>query len=336
MKQNKYASWRAGSAPGTQKECLRRQYANAVGGSGHAVSPALVPPPAPPLPRRPLSKGNPPGGETHPVCTRSQASSLAAAKAGGTQHGSLLFECRRPAVRARSAHAASGSAERARTLGARNHSAASPIPPTPQGIRAHKPHYVLPLVCPASCFGGRGRAVGRLAAPRTTAASPRCPRGARTSSLKPCPPPPSRPRRIPRAPSSPARRDRKAHAVCGPRGSGQMPPPSAARHDRRALSPIADKRSGRLPLSACRRFRTDARPPPSEKKRPRIRRGWLCKRPGCSGGGRGRSSPPRYALRASTSPTRPAFRLVGPVRLRRTSADCAGRPPLPKEGKAIM
>ena len=33
------------------------------------------------------------------------------------------------------------------------------------------------------------------------------------------------------------------------------------------------------------------------------------------------------ALRASTSPARPAFRLVGPVRLRLTSAACAGRPP---------
>ena len=43
---------------------------------------------------------------------------------------------------------------------------------------------------------------------------------------------------------------------------------------------------------------------------------------------RGRSSPSRYALRAFRIPRPPlAFRLVGPVRLRLTSAACAGRPP---------
>lgn len=39
---------------------------NAAGGSWHAVSPALVFPPGPPFPRRPLSKGIPPGEKTHP------------------------------------------------------------------------------------------------------------------------------------------------------------------------------------------------------------------------------------------------------------------------------
>jgi hypothetical protein len=64
-------------------------------------------------------------------------------------------------------------AEHGRSLGGRHHIAALPIPPTPQGIRSHRPHYVLPPECPSSCFGGQGRAVGRLVALHTAAASPR-------------------------------------------------------------------------------------------------------------------------------------------------------------------
>ena len=53
------------------------------------------------------------------------------------------------------------------------------------------------------------------------------------------------------------------------------------------------------------------------------------------GGVRGRSSPSRYALRAFRIPRPPlAFRLVGPVRLRLTSAACAGRPP-PQKGQDL-
>jgi len=41
-------------------------YHGAAGGGVHAVSPALVFPPGPPFPRRPLQQGTPPGGKTHP------------------------------------------------------------------------------------------------------------------------------------------------------------------------------------------------------------------------------------------------------------------------------
>ena len=47
-------------------------------------------------------------------------------------------------------------------LGGRHHSAALPIPPTPQGSRPHRPFYELSPVCPASCFWG---ATNRRCAP---------------------------------------------------------------------------------------------------------------------------------------------------------------------------
>ena len=78
------------SAPGPKRNASGGNYGNAAGGADSCCFPRLgFPPLEPPFPRRPLSKGNPPGEETHP--------GFAAAKAGGTQHGSLLFYSRRPA-----------------------------------------------------------------------------------------------------------------------------------------------------------------------------------------------------------------------------------------------
>jgi len=57
--------------------------------SAHAVSPALVFPPGPPFPRRPLSQRKSTRGDN--------PSRLRRHFVGGTQHGSPCFMCRRPA-----------------------------------------------------------------------------------------------------------------------------------------------------------------------------------------------------------------------------------------------
>ena len=110
----------------------------------HAVSPALVLPPwNPPLRGAPFQKRNPPGGRTHP---------------GG--HSTALFRlCVAALHRERIQHLPKTAvAGHVHGLGGRHHSAAPPIPPTPQGSRAHRPFYELSPECPASCFGGQGRA----------------------------------------------------------------------------------------------------------------------------------------------------------------------------------
>ena len=110
----------------------------------HAVSPALVLPPwNPPLRGAPFQKRNPPGGRTHP---------------GG--HSTALFRlCVAALHRERIQHLPqTADAGHVHGLGGRHHSAAPPIPPTPQGSRAHRPFYELSPECPASCFGGQGRA----------------------------------------------------------------------------------------------------------------------------------------------------------------------------------
>ena len=125
----------------------------------HAVSPALVFPPwNPPFRGAPFQKGNPPGGKTHPGGHSTALFCLSVA----TLHSERIPDLPKTAV-----------PEHAHCLGGRHHSAALPIPPTPQGIRAHRPFYELSPVCPASCFGGQGRsATGTLAA-HTVADSPR-------------------------------------------------------------------------------------------------------------------------------------------------------------------
>jgi len=189
----------------------------------------------------PFKKGNPPGGKTHP---------------GG--HSTALFRlCVAALHRARVPDLPKTAVpEHVHGLGGRHHSAALPIPPTPQGIRAHRPHYVLSPECPASCFGGQGRAIGRLAAPRTAAASPWCPQS-RTSSVNSSRPPPRGPRGTPSAASSQAQ---KPCSECRPRGAARTVNVSRPSRSPRPV-PLADKRSVRLPLPVVAAFRPGPPPP---------------------------------------------------------------------------
>ena len=82
---------------------------DAAGGSGHAVSPALVSPPAPPLPRRPLSKRNTAGGETHPSSCRHFVIGIRRRFAGGAT-ARLLFRFINAALAACTPFASSGRA----------------------------------------------------------------------------------------------------------------------------------------------------------------------------------------------------------------------------------
>jgi hypothetical protein len=111
--------------------------------------PRLGFPPGPPFPRRPLQKGNPPGGKPIPATPP--------LRGGATARLFFVF-CRRPAHQMHSGHhRIRWHPEHICCLGGQHHNAALPIPPTPQGIQAHRPHYVLSPVHLASCFGGRGR-----------------------------------------------------------------------------------------------------------------------------------------------------------------------------------
>ena len=246
-----------GSAPGPQKECLRRQ----LGERGGRCRLMLFPPPwfsplGTPLSEAPPFKRNPPGGRTHP---------------GG--HSTALFRFSVAALhRARVQHPdRNRDAGHVHGLGGRHHSAALPIPPTPQGSRAHRPFYELSPECPASCFGGQGRsATGTLAA-CTVADSPR--NRLRRSCFEPCPPPPSRPRATPSVASSQAQKPR---SELRPQGGGRKPPSSAMPPGSPSPVPLADEPAV---LSAAVGIPPPSRPATRPRRPSADRRGLRRRRP---------------------------------------------------------
>ena len=133
-------------------------YGNAAGGVGLPASGGhmLFPPPwfsplGTPLSEAPPFKRKSAGGKTHP--------GFAAARGDTARLSFVLCVAALHRPRPELPNTASLNTS---GLGGRHHTAALPIPPTPQGIQAHRPHCVLSPVCPASCFWG---ATNRRCAP---------------------------------------------------------------------------------------------------------------------------------------------------------------------------